>query len=119
MPFARSPLPFHPCPSFTLGLEEELLLAAPASLRPRGGTDAVLAAVCPEVGTVTGEVSDGVVELVTPVCAGAAEAVGILERLRFEVGAEARLLGAGVHPVGRFGDVTIRPQPRYQRIAET
>src|SRR4051794_39307846 len=119
MPFARSPLPFHPCPSFTLGLEEELLLAAPASLRPRGGADAVLAAVCPEVGTVTGEVSDGVVELVTPVCETAAQAVDVLDGLRFEVGAEVRLLGAGVHPLGRFGDVTIRSQARYELIADT
>src|SRR3954451_9389853 len=119
MPFARSPLPFHPCPSFTLGLEEELLLAAAASLRARGGADAVLAAVCPEVGTVTGEVSDGVVELVTPVCETAAQAVDVLERLRCDVGAQARLLGAGVHPLGRFGDVTIRSQPRYQQIADT
>jgi carboxylate-amine ligase len=119
MPFARSTLPFNPCPSFSLGLEEELLIADPVSLRPRGGTDAVLAAVHPEVGTVTGEVSDGVLELVTPVCASTAQAVGVLERLRLEVGAEARLLGAGVHPLARFGDVTIRSQPRYEMIAQS
>src|SRR3954468_1841605 len=119
MPFARSTLPFTPSPSFSLGLEEELLLAAPASLLPRGGTDAVLAAVRPEAGAVTGEVSDGVVELVTPVCETAAQAVDVLKRLRVDVAAQARLLGAGVHPLGRFGDVTIRSQPRYERIADT
>jgi glutamate---cysteine ligase / carboxylate-amine ligase len=119
MPFARSRLPFTRCPSFSLGLEEELLLVAPSSLRPRRGTDAVLAAVCPENGTVTGEVSDGVLELATPVCATAAQAVGVLGQLRAEVPSGVRLLGAGVHPLGRFGEVTIRPGERYALIAGT
>src|SRR4051812_21116308 len=43
-------------------------MAAPASLRPYAGTDAVLACLQPEVGSIAGEVSDGVLECITPVC---------------------------------------------------
>src|SRR4051794_37433620 len=71
-------LPFRGSDHFRLGVEEELHTAAPASLRPYGGTDAVLARLHPEVGAVTGEVSDGVLELVTPVCEHTAQAIEIL-----------------------------------------
>src|SRR3954447_14917289 len=108
MPSANTVLPFYGSDHFTLGVEEELLMAAPTSLRPYGGTDAVLTRLAPEVGAVSGEVSDGVLELVTPVCERAGEAVAILGRLRAEAGRHVALLGAGVHPLGRFGDVRLR-----------
>src|SRR3954447_2339656 len=107
MPSANTVLPFSGCDRFTLGVEEELLMAAPASLRPYGGTDAVLARLAPEVGAVCGEVSDGVVELVTPVCERVGDALEVLAGLRAEVGGHVALLGAGVHPLGRFGDVRL------------
>src|SRR3954449_7448123 len=116
MPSASALLPFNGSPDFSLGLEEELLMAAPSSLRPYGGTDAVLARVAPEVGAVTGEVSDGGLELVTPVCARTGEAIEILGRLRAEVGRHVALLGAGVHPLGRFGDVRLRTGERYETM---
>src|SRR4051794_12940207 len=112
-------LPFRGSDHFRLGVEEELLMAAPTSLRPHFGTDAVLARLAPELGTVTGEVSDGVLELVTPVCERAGKAVEILGRLRAEVGRHVALLGAGVHPLGRFGDVRLRAGERYELIDET
>jgi glutamate---cysteine ligase / carboxylate-amine ligase len=119
MPSATTWLPFHGSDHFSLGVEEELHMAAPTSLRPYGGTDAVLAHLDPAVGAVTGEVSDGVLELVTPVCQRAAEAVEILGRLRADVGRQVALLGAGVHPLGRFGDVRLRSGERYEQIGET
>src|SRR3954467_9164432 len=119
MPSANTFLPFSGCGRFSVGVEEELLMAAPASLRPYGGTDAVLARLDPEVGAVSGEVSDGVLELITPVCRRTGEAVEILRRLRAEVGRHVRLLGAGVHPLGRFGDVRLRSGERYEQIGET
>jgi carboxylate-amine ligase len=119
MPIASASLPFSSCRSFSLGVEEELLMAAPVSLRPRGGTDAVLSRLDLDVGSITGEVSDGVLELLTPVCATAGEAVGVLEQLRAQAGGVVRLLGAGVHPLGRFGDVTLRSGARYELIGET
>src|SRR4051794_5386765 len=112
-------LPFAGSSRFSLGVEEELLMAAPASLRPYGGTDAVLARLAPEVGAVAGEVSDGVLELITPVCARVGDAVGILAALRAEAGRQVTLLGAGVHPLGRFGDVRLRAGARYEQIGDT
>src|SRR5215213_2090231 len=119
MPSAHTWLPFRGSNHFSLGVEEELHMAAPTSLRPYGGTDAVLAHLAPDLGAVTGEVSDGVLELVTPICKDVSEAVETLGRLRAEVGPHVALLGAGVHPLGRFGDVRLRSGARYEQIAET
>src|SRR4051794_27512252 len=119
MPSANRWLPFCGSDHYTLGVEEELLMAAPTSLQPYSGTDGVLAHLNPVIGTVTGEVSDGVLELVTPVCERAGEAIEILSRLRAEVGRHVTLLGAGVHPLGRFGDVRLRSGERYDHISET
>jgi len=119
MPSATSSSPFHGSDHFTLGVEEELHMAAPATLQPYGGTDAVLAHLAPETGVVTGEVSDGVLELITPICTRTAEAVEILTRLRAEVGRRVALLGAGVHPLGRFGEVRLRSGERYEQIGDT
>jgi carboxylate-amine ligase len=112
-------LRFSPCSAFTLGVEEELLMVTPGSLRLRTGADAVLAAVTPDVGSIAGEVNDGVLELVTPVCGTVGETVEILGGLRGEVGRAVRLLGAGVHPLGRFGDARHRAGTRYELIADT
>jgi carboxylate-amine ligase len=109
---------FRPSPSHSLGVEEELLMVSPGSLRPFGGTDAVLARA--ELGdAVVGEVSDGVVELRTPVCAQVGDAVSALTGLRHKLSATVSLMGAGVHPLGRFGDVRLRPGPRYELIGES
>src|SRR3954451_11254608 len=119
MPSANTFLPFSGCGRFSVGVEEELLMAAPMSLRPCGGTDAVLAALDPEVGAVCGEVSDGVLELITPVCGRVGEALEILGGLRAEAGRHVTLLGAGLHPLGRFGEVRLRSGERYEHIGDT
>jgi glutamate---cysteine ligase / carboxylate-amine ligase len=119
MPVPHASLRFQPSSAFSVGAEEELLMVAPASLRPWGGTDAVLPALNPSVGTITGEVSDGVLELITPVRDSAGEVVDVLEGLRAEAGRVVSLLGAGVHPLARFGDVTLRAGERYALISET
>src|SRR3954453_8528909 len=111
-------LPFCGSDEYSLGVEEELLMAAPASLRPYGGTDAVLARLDPGGGAVSGGGSDGVLELITPVCGRTGEAVEILRRLRAEVGRHVTLLGAGVHPLGRFGDVRLRSGEHHDEIGE-
>src|SRR3954463_15909552 len=99
MPAMCQSLPFRPSEGFSLGVEEEVLMASPSSLRPYGGTDAVLALVDPVAGTITGEVSDGVLELVTPVHHRVAEAIEVLRGLRTEAGRHVTLIGAGVHPI--------------------
>src|SRR3954447_24586498 len=99
MPALCESLSFRPSQDFTLGVEEELLMASPGSLRPYGGTDAVLAVLDPVAGAITGEVSDGVLELVTPVHGRVGGAIDVLRGLRTEAGRHVRLLGAGVHPI--------------------
>src|SRR3954447_12021105 len=98
MPALSESLSFRRSEDFSLGLEEEVLMASPSSLRPYGGTDAVLALVDPVAGTITGEVSDGVLELVTPVHGRVAEAIDVLRGLRAEAAGHVSLLGVGVHP---------------------
>jgi glutamate---cysteine ligase / carboxylate-amine ligase len=119
MPVPHASVQFQSNSAFSLGVEEELLMGAPASLRPWGGTDAVLAALEPKVGSIAGEVSDGVLELITPVCDSAGCVVEVLEDLRREAGGVASLLGAGVHPLARFGEVRLRAGERYEQISET
>src|SRR3954454_9282913 len=119
MPSSTTPLAFHACDRFSLGVEEELLMVSPGSLQPSGGTDAVLGRVDPPVGTIAGEISDGILELITPVCEDAGQAVDILAGLRREAGRHVTLLGAGVHPLARFGDVRLRGGARYDQIGDT
>src|SRR3954451_21020761 len=104
MPPASTSLPFSACDEFTLGIAEELLMAAPGSVRPSAGTDAVPAMLDPAVGSV----SDGVLELRAPARARVGEAIDVLRRLRSETGRHVPLLGAGLHPLGRLGDVRLR-----------
>jgi carboxylate-amine ligase len=112
-------IPFRPSGTFSLGVEEELLMVSPGSFRSARGADAVLARLAPADGTIAGEVSDGVLALATPVCAGAGEAAAALARLRAEARAAVDLIGAGVHPLERFGDVLLRDGERPALIAES
>jgi glutamate---cysteine ligase / carboxylate-amine ligase len=74
--------------------------------------------VPPSEGGVYPETYASLVELVSGVCANAAEAVGHLARLRrrlYDTG--ATMIGAGLHPTGAFGDVVHYPSERYRLIA--
>src|SRR3954464_10115815 len=112
--------PFHEGSMFTLGVEEELHLVAPDSLQPEPATDALLAQGDWRAGRATGEISDGVIELITPVSARASDAVATLREFRAEaVRQGVSLLGAGLHPSARFGHVRHRRGARYELIADT
>ncbi|MDA0182087.1 YbdK family carboxylate-amine ligase [Solirubrobacter phytolaccae] len=104
---------------YSLGVEEELIAVHPRTLLPCGGTETLLerAALAPE--HVTGEMTDGVLELRTPVCDDAGEAVGILGALRTELVEVTPLVGAGVHPLARFADVELRGGERYELIGDS
>jgi carboxylate-amine ligase len=103
---------------FTLGVEEELHLVAPDSLEPELATDAVLAQGDWRAGRAAGEISDGVIELITPVSTRAGEVVATLRELRAEAASRGvALLGAGLHPSAVFGDVRHREGRRYDLIA--
>src|SRR3954468_16727616 len=105
---------------FTLGVEEELHLVAPDSLQPEPATDALLEQGDWRAGRATGEISDGVIELITPVSPRASDAVATLRELRAEaVRQGVSLLGAGLHPSARFGHVRHRRGARYDLIADS
>jgi carboxylate-amine ligase len=112
--------PFRAGSTFTLGVEEELHLAAPDTLEPTRATDVLLEQGDWPAGRAAGEISDGVIELITPVCTRTGEAVATLRELRAEAAAhEVALIGAGLHPAARFGDVRHRAGARYELIADS
>jgi glutamate---cysteine ligase / carboxylate-amine ligase len=111
---------FHSGSSFTLGVEEELHVVAPDTLAPLQSTDRLAGWAHPSGGRATGEISHGMIELITPVCARSAEAVQILSALRADAARNGMtLLGAGLHPDGRFGAVRHREGGRYRQIADS
>jgi len=104
---------------FQIGVEEELFLVDPRSLGTAATVDGVLDRPRVVPGAVLGEICEGVVELVTPVCPNAAGACRSLRDLRAEVLASnaGTLLGVGVHPAAAFGDVSHRRGARYDAIS--
>lgn len=106
---------------FSLGIEDELLLVDPVTHALDHSAAAVLdrVAVAPADGGVHAEAYAGVVELVSPVCAHASDAVAALADLRGRLAAAGVTgMGAGLHPDGAFGDVVHFPAARYRVIAE-
>ena len=105
---------------FSLGIEDELLLVDPVTHALDHSAVGVLdrLAVAPVDGAVHPEAYASVVELVSPVCANASEAVAALAGLRGRLSAVgATGIGAGLHPDGAFGDVVHFPAERYRVIA--
>jgi carboxylate-amine ligase len=104
---------------FTVGVEEELFLVGPSSHEISRMTDAVLSHL-PRFarGQVLGEMCDGVIELVTPICRNAFEAAERLGALRAAVAGTgvAALMGVGVHPRTAHGDVAHRPGRHYAAV---
>jgi glutamate---cysteine ligase / carboxylate-amine ligase len=107
---------------FRVGVEEELFLVDPSGHRIKNCTDELLADRPPRFtrGRLMGEMCDGVVELASPVCASADEAIGALHELRHAVLARERaaLMGAGMHPTAPFGEVVHRVGDHYDAVAQ-
>jgi carboxylate-amine ligase len=113
------PHEFGRAPAGTLGIEEEVMLVRTGTMR-----------TAPAFSQVVGESHAGLkpelfecfVELVTPVVAGAGEALAELQRLRLQVGALAEPHGilvhaAGSHALARGAGQPIVPVRRYQLMA--
>src|SRR6202162_5210380 len=101
---------------FTVGVEEELFLVDPLTGRQANASDAVQERLGPVAGTVERELHACQVELISDVCRGAGEAVGMLDGLRRAVLATgAGLLGSGAHPAAGEGGAEINDQARYER----
>ncbi|MEJ7876449.1 MAG: carboxylate-amine ligase [Solirubrobacterales bacterium] len=109
-------------PSFTVGIEEELMLLDPDSLDLAGEIEAILEAVPAEhEGQVMPELLTSVLEIATPPCNGVAEAGEELKKLRrmmVDIAAERSLLvgAAGTHPFGRWEEQAIVDRPRYREL---
>ncbi|HYH60854.1 MAG TPA: carboxylate-amine ligase [Solirubrobacterales bacterium] len=112
-------------PSFTVGIEEELMLLDPDTLDLAGEIEAILDIVPPEhEGQVKPELLTSVLEIATPPCADINEAGEELRELRqmmVELAAERNLLvgAAGTHPFGRWEDQAIVDRPRYRELVES
>jgi len=107
---------------FRLGVEEELFLVDPLSHDIACCADALLERRRRRSarGRIVGEMCDGVVELVTPVCSAAGDVAEALRALRSDVLADGRalLLGAGLHPCAPFGEVRHRSGTHYDAVGE-
>jgi carboxylate-amine ligase len=104
---------------FGLGIEEELLLVDPVTLRLTNRASELRERVEAVAGTVTNDVYEALIELSTPVVRSAAEGREALAALREALGAAGGTpVGAGLHPGAPFGDVEHVATSRYQAIRE-
>ncbi len=110
---------FGRAPAGTLGIEEEVMLVGAATFRTAPAFSRVVGES--HVG-LKAELFECLVELVTPVVAGAGEALAELRRLRLEAANLAEpngivLHAAGSHALARGAGQPIVPAERYQRMA--
>jgi glutamate---cysteine ligase / carboxylate-amine ligase len=105
---------------FRVGVEEELFSVDPRTLAITPGVDAILGAARFCGGHGCGEISDGMIELVSEVCDGGPGGAAALRALRAQaVEAGATLLAAGLHPTHAFGDVVHRTGGRYDYVSHS
>lgn len=94
-----------------------MFLVDPVTGRQANSSAAVIERVADVAGTVEQELHACQVELVTEVCATAAEAIGALGAMRRAVrDTGAGLIGSGTHPAAVEGDAEITDKDRYERI---
>ena len=104
---------------FTVGVEEELLLVDDSTLALAPVTREVLAAMRVAASAAGHDAYAAQIELRSTPSGTVADAVESLARLReTAVAAGATLLGAGLHPAGRFGDAALVEGPRYELVAD-
>jgi carboxylate-amine ligase len=101
-------------PGFPIGVEEELLLVEPGSLGLAQHASRLLERLPLQARP---DVYESLLETASGVRGRAEGAVTDLLELRAAMRhAGATLMGAGVHPTARFGDVRHVPEPRYDAI---
>jgi glutamate---cysteine ligase / carboxylate-amine ligase len=106
---------------FSLGVEEELLLVDRVShALDHGAVEVMRRLVGAQAdGGLQPEYYASLIELSSPICADAAEAVTALGARRQRLRAiGATTIGSGIHPAGAFGDVVPYPNERYQLISD-
>jgi carboxylate-amine ligase len=109
-------------PSFTIGIEEELMIIDPESLDLAQEIETLLASVPAEhEGQVKPELHSAVLEIATRPCANLSEAAAELAELRALVAGLAGERGlaigaAGTHPFARWEEQQIVDRPRYREL---
>ena len=108
-------------PAYAMGVEDELLLVDPATRALRHDAVSVLERmdVPASAGTVKPDTYAAMIELNSPVCGRAEEAVAALSSLRARIrAAGGTVIGAGIHPAGELFDVVHFPAERYRVLAD-
>ena len=105
-------------PDFTIGVEEELLLVDRRTYELSHTSHELLGAMGVDALAARHDIYEAQLELSSPVCRDAGEAVSELARLRRRAReAGGTPMGAGIHPAAELGDVRIVQQPRYTAAA--
>jgi len=108
-------------PSFTLGIEEELMIVDAQTLELENSIEVMLAAMPEAKGEVKPELMESVLEVATEPCANTAEAGRQLRDLRRMVQQTAAQRGlaigsSGTHPFAMWEDQRIVARPRYRDL---
>jgi glutamate---cysteine ligase / carboxylate-amine ligase len=108
-------------PSYTLGIEEELMILRSETCELANEIDAVIEAYEGGDGEVKPELLQSVLEIATPVSKDLAEAGGHVRRLRREVSEAAAARGlsigsAGTHPTALWEHQRVSEHPRYREL---
>jgi carboxylate-amine ligase len=108
-------------PSYTIGIEEELMILDADTLELTNAIEAMLADGEVEVGEIKPELHESVLEVATEPCRNTAEAAEQLRGLRAAVRESAAAKGftigsAGTHPFARWEDQRIVARPRYRDL---
>jgi carboxylate-amine ligase len=106
-------------PSFTIGIEEELMIVDRESLELVNAIESLLEDATH--GEIKPELMESVLEIATKPCANTAEAGAQLRALRSQVLANAANKGltigsAGTHPFAMWEDARIVQRPRYREL---
>ncbi|MDX6673493.1 MAG: glutamate---cysteine ligase / carboxylate-amine ligase, partial [Solirubrobacteraceae bacterium] len=110
-------------PSYSIGIEEELMILDAETLELANAVEAMLEAATPRelTGEVKPELMESVLEIATEPCRNTAEAGEQLRGLRRAVGEVAHGNGlatgaAGTHPFAMWEDQRIVARPRYRDL---
>jgi carboxylate-amine ligase len=111
-------------PSYTLGIEEELMIIDASSMELVSAIEEMIEAIPSETeGDVKPELMQSVLEISTKVCRNIGEATGQVEELRRRVRETAEAKGlaiasAGTHPFAKWEEQRIVERPRYHEIVD-
>jgi glutamate---cysteine ligase / carboxylate-amine ligase len=108
-------------PSYTIGIEEELMILDAETLELSNSIEAMLEAVSEQNGQVKPELMESVLEVATNPCRNTREAGTELRQLRHRVqqaaGERGLAIGsAGTHPFAMWEDQRIVARPRYRDL---